>query len=106
MYLYIVEDCVWGSFSCGAVVVTAVRLFVCLFITSCRFCFICTVFGDVFACVVVFVVVVVVVVEVVPMVEFIHLVFSRLPGESYSRGLRSLLCLVDVFRTLITSLVR
>ena len=29
--------------------------------------------------------------------EFMHLVFSRMPGESYRRRLRSLLCLCDVF---------
>ena len=42
----------------------------------------------------------------VPLVEFTYLVFSRLPGESYRRKLRSLLlCLCDVLRALITSLV-
>ena len=42
----------------------------------------------------------------VPLVEFPYLVFSRLPGESYRRRLRSLLlCLCDVLRALINSLV-
>ena len=42
----------------------------------------------------------------VPLVESIHLVFTRLPGESYGRRLRSLLlCLCYVLRALITSLV-
>ena len=46
----------------------------------------------------------------VPQVEFIyiyiHLVFIRMPGESYRRRLRSLLmCLCDVFPALINSLV-
>ena len=42
----------------------------------------------------------------VPQVEFVYLVFTRLPVESYSRLLRSLLlCLCDVFRALINSLV-
>ena len=36
--------------------------------------------------------------ENVPLVEFMHLVFIRMPGESYRRRLRSLLlCLHDVF---------
>ena len=39
------------------------------------------------------------------MVEFMHLVFTRMPGESYRRRLGSLLCLCDVFRALIISLV-
>ena len=44
--------------------------------------------------------------EDVPLVEFMYLVFTRMPGESYRRRLRSLLlCLCDVFRTLINSLV-
>ena len=33
------------------------------------------------------------------------LVFTRKPGESYCRQLRSLLCLYDLFRALINSLV-
>ena len=42
----------------------------------------------------------------VPLVEFMYLVFTRMPGESYRRRLRSLLlCLCYVFRALITSLV-
>ena len=42
----------------------------------------------------------------VRLVEFMHLVFTRMPGESYCRRLRSLLlCLCDVFRTLINSLI-
>ena len=45
--------------------------------------------------------------EDVPLVVFMYLVFTRMPGESYLRLLRSLLlCLCDVFRALITSLVR
>ena len=44
--------------------------------------------------------------EDVPLVEFMYIVFTRMPGESYRRRLRSLLlCLRDVFRTLINSLV-
>ena len=40
----------------------------------------------------------------VPLVEFLYLVFTRMPGESYRRRLRSLLfCLCYVFRALITS---
>ena len=36
--------------------------------------------------------------EDVPVVEFMYLVFTRMPGESYPRRLRSvLLCLWDVF---------
>ena len=39
-------------------------------------------------------------------VEFMHLVFTRMPGERYHRRLRSLsLSLCDVFRVLINSLV-
>ena len=39
-----------------------------------------------------------------PLVEFMYLVFTRMPGESYRRRLRSLLlCLCDVFRALINS---
>ena len=42
----------------------------------------------------------------VPLVEFIYHVFTRMPGESYRWRLRSLLlCLCDVFRALINSLV-
>ena len=38
----------------------------------------------------------------VPLVELIYLVFTRMPGESYCRRLRSLvLCLGDVFQALI-----
>ena len=38
--------------------------------------------------------------------QFIYLVFTRMPGESYRRRLRSLLlCLCDVFRALMNSLV-
>ena len=40
------------------------------------------------------------------MVEFMYLVFTRMPGESYRRRLRSLsLNLCYVFRALINSLV-
>ena len=39
----------------------------------------------------------------VPLVEFMYLVFTQ--GESHSRRLRSLLCLCDVFWTLLNSLV-
>ena len=43
--------------------------------------------------------------DVVPLVEFTYLVFTSLPGESYSRQLRSLLVyLCNVFRALINSL--
>ena len=36
-------------------------------------------------------------IEDVPLVEFMYLVFTRMPGESYSRRLRSLLlCMCDV----------
>ena len=42
----------------------------------------------------------------VPLVEFLYLVFKRMPDESYRRQLGSLLlCLCDVFRALINSLV-
>ena len=46
--------------------------------------------------------------EDVPLLEFVYLVFTtRMPGESYRRRLGSLLlCLCDVFRALISSLVR
>ena len=38
--------------------------------------------------------------------EFMYLVFTRMPGESYRRRVMSLLlCLCDVFRALINSLV-
>ena len=44
--------------------------------------------------------------EDVPVVEFTYLIFTRMPGKSYRRRLRSLLlCLCDVFRALINSLV-
>ena len=44
--------------------------------------------------------------EGVSLVEFMYLVFARIPGESYRRRLRSLLlCLCDVFHVLINSLV-
>ena len=44
--------------------------------------------------------------EDVPLVQFMYLVFIRMPGESYRRRLRSLLlCLCDVFQVLINSLV-
>ena len=42
----------------------------------------------------------------VPLVEFMYLVFARMPGESYRRRLVSLLLyLCYVFRALINSLV-
>ena len=44
-------------------------------------------------------------IEDVPLVEFMYLVFTRMPGESYRRRLRSLLYLCSVFRTLSNSLV-
>ena len=44
-------------------------------------------------------------VEDAPKVEFMYLVFIRMPGESYCRRLRSLLYLCYVFRALINSLV-
>ena len=44
--------------------------------------------------------------EDVPLVEFMYLVFTRMPGESYRRRLRSLLLYLSyVFRALINSLV-
>ena len=44
--------------------------------------------------------------EDVPLVEFMYLVFTRMPGESYRRRLSSLLLyLCDVFQALINSLV-
>ena len=40
------------------------------------------------------------------LVEVLYLVFTRMPGETYRNRFRSLLlCLCDVFRTLINSLV-
>ena len=41
----------------------------------------------------------------VPLVQFMYFVFPRMPGDSYRRRLRSWLCLRDVFRALINSLV-
>ena len=42
----------------------------------------------------------------VPLEELMHLVFYCMPGQRYRRRLRSLLlCLCDVFRALINSLV-
>ena len=42
----------------------------------------------------------------VALAEFLCLVFTHMPGESYSRRLGSLLlCLCDVFRSVINSLV-
>ena len=43
--------------------------------------------------------------EDLPLVEFMYLVFTRMPGESYRRRLVSLLYLCYVFRTLTNSLV-
>ena len=44
--------------------------------------------------------------EDVPLVEFTYLIFTRMPGKSYCRRLRSLLLyLCYVFRALINSLV-
>ena len=44
--------------------------------------------------------------EDVPLVEFMYLVFTRVPGERYRRQLRSLLLyLCYVFRAIINSLV-
>ena len=44
--------------------------------------------------------------EDVPVVEFMYLVFTCMQGESYRRRLRSLLlCLCDVFRVQINSLL-
>ena len=44
--------------------------------------------------------------EDVPLVEFMYLVFTRMPSESYGRRLRSLLLyLCGIFRALINSLV-
>ena len=42
--------------------------------------------------------------EDVPLVEFTYLIFTRMPGESYRKRLW-LLCLCDVFRALINTLV-
>ena len=39
--------------------------------------------------------------EDVPLGEFMYVVFTRMPGESYRRRLRSLLCLCGVFRVLM-----
>ena len=42
----------------------------------------------------------------VPLMEFMYLVFTRMPGDSYHMRLRSLLwCLCHVFKTPINSLV-
>ena len=39
-------------------------------------------------------------IECVLLVEFMYLIFTRMPGESYRRRLRSLLlCLCDVFQS-------
>ena len=44
--------------------------------------------------------------DVVPLVEFMYLVFTSRPGESYRKRLRSLLlCVCDVFGALSNSLV-
>ena len=43
--------------------------------------------------------------EDVPLVEFMYLVLTRMPGESYRRRLRSSMYLCYVFRALINSLV-
>ena len=43
--------------------------------------------------------------EGIPLVDFLHLVFTRTPCESYRRRLRSLSSLCDVFSALIKSLV-
>ena len=40
-----------------------------------------------------------------PLVEFVWLVFTRMPGDSYRRRLRSLLRFCDFLRALINSLV-
>ena len=45
-------------------------------------------------------------IEDIPLVEFMYLLFTRMPGVSYRRRLRFLLLyLCDVFRALINSLV-
>ena len=44
-------------------------------------------------------------IEDVPLVEFMYLVFTRMPGESYRRRLGSLLYSCSIFRALINSLV-
>ena len=41
----------------------------------------------------------------VPLLLFVYLVFTCMPGESYHRWLRSLLCLCDSFWALINSLI-
>ena len=41
----------------------------------------------------------------VPLVEFMFLAFTRMPGESYRRRLEFLFCLCDAFWELINSLV-
>ena len=41
----------------------------------------------------------------VPLVEFMYLVFTRMPGENYRRRLRSLLYLYYVFRALRVAMV-
>ena len=41
--------------------------------------------------------------EDIPLAEFMYLVFTRMPDESYRRRLRSLLYLCYVFRALINS---
>ena len=41
----------------------------------------------------------------VPLLLFVYLVFTCMPGESYYRWLRSLLCLCDSFWALINSLI-
>ena len=41
--------------------------------------------------------------EDIPLVELMYFVFTRMPGESYRRRLRSLLCLCDVVLVLIKS---
>ena len=38
------------------------------------------------------------------MVDFIYLVFTSIPGESYRKQLRSLMCLCDVFPALTDDL--
>ena len=43
--------------------------------------------------------------EDVPLVEFMYLGFTRMPGESCCRWLRSSLCLCDALQALINSIV-
>ena len=43
--------------------------------------------------------------EDIPLVEFMYLVFTCMPGESYRRQLRSVLYLCYIFQALINSLV-